>query len=148
MNFNEITEEIKIIRKNNQKIVFTNGCFDILHRGHVEYLKKAKELGDILIVGLNSDESVRNLKGNSRPIINEYDREFILSELKSVNYVIKFEEETPYELIKIIRPDILVKGGDYKNKYVVGQDIAKELKLIEFVKDKSTTNIIKKIKAL
>ena len=133
-------------RLKDKKIVFTNGCFDILHRGHISYLNTAKSFGDILILGLNSDESVRKLKGKDRPINTEYDRAFILSALEAVDYVVIFNEETPYELIKIIQPDVLVKGGDYQGKEVVGSDIAKELQLVTFIDGKSTTNTIKKIK--
>ena len=132
-------------RKENKKIVFTNGCFDILHRGHVEYLQKARELGDLLVLGLNSDNSVKRLKGNDRPINNEMDRSIVLSALECINYISIFDEDTPLELIKIVKPDILVKGGDYKIEDVVGREFAKETVLINFVDGYSTTNIIKKI---
>ena len=132
-------------RKENKKIVFTNGCFDILHRGHVEYLQKARELGDLLVLGLNSDNSVKRLKGNDRPINNETDRAIVLSALECINYISIFDEDTPLELIKIVKPDILVKGGDYKIEDVVGREFAKETVLIDFVDGYSTTNIIKKI---
>ena len=128
-----------------REIAFTNGCFDILHRGHVEYLKTARSFGDALILGLNSDASVRKLKGPSRPINNQFDRAIVLSALESVDFVVIFDEETPYELIKLIKPDILVKGGDYEGKEVVGSDVAKEVKLVTFVDGKSTTTIINKI---
>lgn len=101
------------MKNKGKKIVFTNGCFDILHVGHIQYLEEAKSYGDVLIVGLNTDASVRKLKGESRPINNQNDRANILSSLSSVDYVVIFEEETPYELIRLISPDILVKGGDY-----------------------------------
>jgi D-beta-D-heptose 7-phosphate kinase/D-beta-D-heptose 1-phosphate adenosyltransferase len=142
-------EMIKIIsnlKTKNKKIVFTNGCFDILHRGHVSYLDKAKSQGDILVLGLNSDSSVKRLKGEDRPINNEEDRAFVLAALESVDYVVIFEEDTPYELIKALKPHILVKGADYKGKDVVGADLVEELKLIEFINGKSTTNTIAKIK--
>ena len=140
-------EEIaKIIKNSTQKIVFTNGCFDILHSGHVKYLQIAKSFGDLLIVGLNSDDSVKRLKGESRPINAFDERAYILSALECVDFVVGFEEDTPYDLIKVIKPDILVKGGDYKDKEVVGSDIAKEVKLVDFVEGKSTTNIIQKVK--
>lgn len=140
-------EKLKeILNKNNgKKIVFTNGCFDILHRGHVEYLQKAKELGDLLVLGLNSDSSVKRLKGESRPINNEKDRAIILSALECVDYIIIFNEDTPLELIKNLKPDILVKGGDYKIENVVGREYAKETVLIDFVDGYSTTKIIKNI---
>lgn len=130
----------------NANIVFTNGCFDILHKGHVSYLQKAKELGDILVVGLNSDRSVKALKGEERPINPQEDRAYLLASLECVDFVIIFDELTPYELIKEISPSILVKGADYEGKEVVGSEFAKEVRLLEFVKGKSTTNIIKKIK--
>ena len=139
-------KEIVGLLKNfkDKKIVFTNGCFDILHVGHIRYLEEAKNFGDILIVGLNSDKSVRRLKGANRPINTGEDRAYVLSALESVSYVVEFDDDTPYELIRAIKPDILVKGGDYKGKEVVGSDIAKELRLVDFVDGKSTTNIIKK----
>lgn len=130
----------------NANIVFTNGCFDILHKGHVSYLQKAKELGDILVVGLNSDCSVKALKGEERPINSQEDRAYLLASLECVDFVIIFDELTPYELIKEISPSILVKGADYEGKEVVGSEFAKEVRLLEFVEGKSTTNIIKKIK--
>ena len=148
LNIEELKEVLNIIRnkKNeNQKIVFTNGCFDILHRGHVEYLQKARELGDLLILGLNSDLSVKKLKGENRPINNEEDRAIVLSALESVDYITIFNEDTPLELIKIVKPDILVKGGDYKIENVVGREFAKETILIDFVDGYSTTKTIKDI---
>ena len=134
------------LRQKGKKIVFTNGCFDILHLGHVRYLEQAKALGDVLVVGVNSDESVRRLKGPSRPINPQYDRAYLLASLEAVDYVVVFDEDTPYELIKRVRPDILVKGGDYKDKEVVGSDIAKETRLIDFVPGKSTTSIIERMR--
>ena len=143
--FCEIEKLAKKFHKTGKKIVFTNGCFDILHVGHVKYLQEARSFGDVLILGLNADSSVRKLKGPSRPINNQEDRAYILASLESVDYVVIFEEETPYDLIKLIKPHILVKGGDYEGKEVVGQDIADELKLVQFVDGKSTTNTIKRI---
>ena len=130
--------------KKNQKIVFTNGCFDILHVGHVKYLEVAKSFGDMLIVGLNADDSIKRLKGESRPINPLEDRAYILASLESVSYVVPFEEDTPFELISAIKPDILVKGADYEGKVVVGSDIAKEVRLVQFVEGKSTTKIIER----
>lgn len=130
-----------------KKIIFTNGCFDILHAGHISYLQKARELGDLLIVGLNSDESIRRLKGSSRPIITQNDRAAVLAALECVDFVIIFEEDTPYELIKLIAPSVLVKGADYTGKEVVGSEFAKEVKLIEFVQGRSSTSIIEKIRS-
>ncbi len=143
--FDEIGKLSLELHKKDKKIVFTNGCFDILHVGHVKYLEVAKSYGDVLIVGLNADGSVRKLKGINRPINTQEDRAYILASLESVDYVVIFEEETPYELIKLIKPHTLVKGGDYEGKDVVGQDIANELKLVQFVDGKSTTNTIKRI---
>lgn len=143
-------EEIELLsdelKKRGKKIVFTNGCFDIIHVGHVKYLEEAKSYGDVLILGLNSDESVSRLKGPSRPVNNEDDRAYILASLEAVDYVVKFYDDTPYELIKAVQPHILVKGGDYEGKEVVGQDIADELRLVDFVDGKSTTKTIAKIK--
>jgi D-beta-D-heptose 7-phosphate kinase / D-beta-D-heptose 1-phosphate adenosyltransferase len=149
INIKSISEIIALSKKlkaNNKKIVFTNGCFDLLHAGHISYLETAKSFGDILIVGLNSDHSVKNLKGKDRPINSQEDRACLLTALKAVDYVVIFNDETPYEIIKTIKPNVLVKGGDYKNQIVVGQDIVDELKLVQFVKDKGTTKIIKKIR--
>ncbi|MFA7021924.1 D-glycero-beta-D-manno-heptose-7-phosphate kinase [Aliarcobacter sp.] len=143
--FDEIEKLAKKLHSQGKRIVFTNGCFDILHVGHVKYLEEAKSYGDVLILGLNADSSVRKLKGLSRPINSQDDRAYILASLESVDYVVIFEEETPYELIKLIKPHVLVKGGDYEGKEVVGQDIADELKLVQFVDGKSTTNTIKRI---
>ena len=143
--FDEIKTLSSKLHSQGKKIVFTNGCFDILHVGHVKYLEVAKSYGDVLILGLNADSSVRKLKGPTRPINSQDDRAYILASLESVDYVVIFEEETPYELIKLIKPHVLVKGGDYEGKEVVGQDIADELKLVQFVDGKSTTNTIKRI---
>jgi len=134
------------LKSQNKKIVFTNGCFDILHLGHVKYLQKAKTLGDVLIVGVNSNDSVKRLKGKERPVNDQYDRAYLLASLEVVDYVVIFEEDTPYNLIKTVKPDILVKGKDYEGKEVVGSDIAKEVKLIDFVEGKSTTGIINKMR--
>lgn len=133
-------------REEGRKIIFTNGCFDLIHSGHIKYLENAKEFGDILIVGLNSDQSVKLLKGSNRPINSENDRACILAALEAVDYVVIFDDETPYELIKIIKPHTLVKGGDYVNKNVVGQDIVEELKIVDFVPNQSTTETIEKIR--
>ncbi len=132
------------------KLVFTNGCFDVLHQGHIEYLSKACELGDILIIGLNTDNSVKRLKGNNRPIQDENSRAIILASLSFVNAVILFNEDTPYKLIEKIQPDVLVKGGDYSPAEIVGYDIVKakggEVKTIEFVDGFSSSLLINKIK--
>ena len=143
--FEQIERIAKRLKEQGKKIVFTNGCFDILHRGHATYLQKAKALGDIVILGINSDESIRRLKGESRPINSLEDRAFLISALESIDFVVPFIEDTPYELIKLINPNILVKGADYKGKEVIGSDIADEVVLIDFVLGKSTTSLIEKI---
>jgi rfaE bifunctional protein nucleotidyltransferase chain/domain len=147
------TEDFKKIREKlrseNKKLVFTNGCFDILHKGHVSYLNEAKSLGDFLIIGVNSDSSVRKLKGNGRPVNNENDRAFLLDNLKPVDAVLIFHEDTPYELIKNIIPDFLVKGGDWKEEDIVGSDTVKEnggkVISLKFIDNYSTTGILGKI---
>jgi D-beta-D-heptose 7-phosphate kinase/D-beta-D-heptose 1-phosphate adenosyltransferase len=141
----EITVLSEELKARGKKIIFTNGCFDILHAGHVRYLETAKSYGDVLILGLNSDRSVTALKGENRPINTQLDRAYILAALEAVDYVVVFDEDTPYDLIKAVKPHVLVKGGDYKGKEVVGQDIADELKLVQFVDGKSTTRTIEKI---
>ncbi len=143
--FEDIETIVDRCRNSGKKVVFTNGCFDILHVGHVKYLQIAKSFGDILIVGLNSDESVTRLKGPTRPVNIAEDRAYLLAALEAVDYVVPFIEDTPYELIKMIKPDVLVKGGDYEGKDVVGTEFAGELKLVDFVDGKSTTRTIEKI---
>ena len=133
------------LKSRDKKIVFTNGCFDLLHAGHVRYLETAKSFGDMLILGLNSDRSVTVLKGEGRPINTQLDRAYILAALEAVDYVVIFDKDTPYDLIKAVKPHVLVKGGDYEGQEVVGQDIADELKLVQFVDGKSTTKTIEKI---
>ncbi|MFG1482277.1 D-glycero-beta-D-manno-heptose 1-phosphate adenylyltransferase [Halobacteriovorax sp. RZ-2] len=132
-----------------KKIVFTNGCFDILHRGHLMYLNEAKKLGDILIIGLNSDSSVKRLKGEDRPVNSEGDRQFMLENLKSVDKVFIFEEDTPYDLINAVLPSILVKGGDWAIDQIVGHDIVTanggQVLSLNFEDGYSTTNLIEKI---
>lgn len=136
-------------REENQKIVFTNGCFDLLHLGHVNYLAKAKDLGDRLIIGVNTDSSVKRLKGEKRPLQDENSRLHILAALHSVDAVVLFDQDTPYELIKKIQPDILVKGADYKIENIVGYDIVTSrggsVKTIEFIEGYSTTKIEQRI---
>ena len=144
-------EQIPLIRKcyRNKKIVFTNGCFDILHVGHMRYLRQAAQLGDLLIVGVNTDASVRRIKGNSRPINALQDRVEMLSALDFVDYVVVFDEETPFEVIKELQPDVLVKGGDYSIDQIVGKDLVRshggEVVVLPLVAEKSSTNIINKI---
>lgn len=150
VNLQELLDIIKGIRHEGKKIVFTNGCFDILHAGHVTYLEKAKSFGDILILGLNSDDSVRRLKGSERPINNEQDRATVLSALRSIDYVVFFNEDTPIELISAILPDVLVKGGDYTNDTIVGADIvidnSGKVEIVPLLEGRSTTSIINKMK--
>ena len=133
-----------------QKIVFTNGCFDVLHYGHVHYLAQARQLGDLLVVGLNSDASVRRLKGAGRPVNPEHARAYVLAALEMVDYVCLFEEDTPYELIAAVKPDVLVKGGDYAVDNIVGSDIVKgrngEVVVLPFVEGFSSSLIIEKLK--
>ena len=144
--FKKVREQLK---SENKKLVFTNGCFDIIHKGHVTYLNEAKSLGDYLIVGVNADSSVKKLKGESRPVNNENDRAFVLNNLKPVDDVIIFTEETPYEIIEEILPDFLVKGGDWKEEDIVGSDIVNanggKVVSLGFLKDYSTTGIMEKI---
>jgi rfaE bifunctional protein nucleotidyltransferase chain/domain len=142
----EIISLRKNLKKLNKKVVFTNGCFDLIHSGHVDYLVKSKQTGDILIVGLNSDASIKRIKGEKRPILKEDERAFIISNLKAVDYVTLFEEDTPLELISKIIPDVLVKGADWSIENIVGRDIVEqsggEVKTIAFVNDQSTSKII------
>jgi rfaE bifunctional protein nucleotidyltransferase chain/domain len=140
-----LNNAVKKIKNNGRKIVFTNGCFDIIHVGHIRYLKEAKNLGDVLIIGLNSDRSVSAIKPG-RPVNPQDQRAEVLASLEMVDYVVLFDEETPYELIRLIRPDVLVKGGDWKKEDIVGSDIAKETLSLPYIKGISTTGIIEKIK--
>jgi len=143
-------QELKTVRESfrqkNKKVVFTNGVFDIIHRGHIEYLLKARELGDALVVGLNSNSSVKRIKGEKKPIVNENDRAFILSNLNPVDYVCLFDDDTPLNLITEILPDVLVKGADWSVNNIIGKDIVEKsggkVMTIDFVPDRSTTSII------
>lgn len=145
----ELKRKLKKIHSENKKIVFTNGCFDIIHSGHIHLLEKAKELGDVLVVGLNSDKSIRKIKGEKRPILKQEDRIKILTALKPVDFVVLFDEETPLKLIEEIQPDILVKGKDYRKKEIVGKDIIEKnngkIVTIDLLDKKSTTKIIQRI---
>jgi len=149
VSLSEIGKICEELRNRGNKIVFTNGCFDIIHCGHIDYLSKAKSIGNALIVGLNSDRSVRNLKGEQRPILPEGDRAIILDALKPVDYVVIFDEDTPYRLIQIVQPDFLVKGGDYQAEEVVGYDIVTKhggkVVILPYLEGKSTSLIINKI---
>jgi len=146
----DITEVINNIKSNAKTISFTNGCFDIIHRGHIEYLAKASELADIFIIGLNTDTSVSRLKGANRPVQDEDARAIILAAMEFVDYVIYFDEDTPYELINTIKPNYLIKGSDYKPEDIVGFDILQKyggkVKTIDFIEGYSTSNIIDKIR--
>jgi len=126
--------------------VFTNGCFDLLHAGHIYLLKKARELGEFLLVGINSDKSIRKIKGGNRPIIPQEQREEMLMALECVNSVFIFDEQTPYDLIRWVQPTIIVKGGDWAGKEIVGSDLVERVEIIPFVHNVSTTSIINKIK--
>ena len=143
-------KSIKAGREKNKKIVFTNGCFDIIHPGHIDYLSQARDLGDILVLGLNTDQSVRRLnKGSNRPINDERTRAYVLAGLASVDLIVFFDEETPYNLIKLLQPNVLVKGKDYEVEKIIGYDILKEnggeVITIPFLEGYSTSSLIKKI---
>ncbi len=141
-----LAKRLQSWRAEGKKIVFTNGCFDILHAGHVSVLEFSRSKGDALVVGLNSDASVKRLKGPSRPVNTQADRALVLAALQAVDAVCVFEEDTPYELIKLVRPDVLVKGGDYKPGEIVGREFAKKVVRFALLKGRSTTNIIKKVR--
>ncbi len=145
----DIAEKLAFLNFKKKKIVFTNGCFDIIHRGHVEYLAKAANHGDVLIVGLNSDKSIKKIKGENRPIQDEYSRALILASMSFVKFVIIFDEETPYHLIQLIQPHILVKGSDYKPENIVGSEIVLgkggKVATIDFIEGFSTSSIINKL---
>ena len=151
MNNNKIIDRTRIrdvvlrLQKEGGKVVFTNGCFDLLHVGHIRYLNETKKLGDILVVGLNSDKSVSLIKPG-RPVTPEAQRAEVLSALSMIDFIVFFSEDTPYEIIREIKPDVLVKGADWKKEDIVGNDIVKEVRTIPFVKGISTSAIIRKIK--
>ncbi len=146
-NLDELVEIRNDLKRQKKIVVFTNGVFDILHAGHVDYITKAKEKGDILIVAVNSDSSVRRIKGELRPIVPQHERAFIISSLKPVDFVVIFNEDTPHEVITKLVPDVLVKGADWEIEKIVGRDIVEanggKVETIEFINDQSTTNIIK-----
>lgn len=149
-------EDLKVIaadaRSKGRSVVFTNGCFDLLHRGHVHVLREAKACGDLLITGVNSDKSVKKIKGPARPVLPESDRSELLASLEMVDYVVLFDEPDPYELISAIRPNVLVKGGDWSGEKIVGADLVEEaggrVVVIPYIKGFSTTEIIERIKNL
>ena len=148
----ELKDKIRAWRENGDKIIFTNGCFDIVHKGHIEVLAKTADLGNKLVIGLNSDNSIKKIKGRNRPIVDEKARAFLLASLCFVDAIILFSEETPINLIKILKPDVLAKGGDYKIETIIGhkevQDYNGEVKLVPFIDGYSTTSIIEKIKSV
>ncbi len=149
INLEKLRKKIPQLKAAGKIIVFTNGCFDILHYGHVQYLENAKKSGDILVVGVNSDTSVRAIKGRNRPIVHEKDRMMIVAGLESVNYVVLFKENTPLKIIMAIRPDVLVKGADWSKDKIVGADFVTgyggRVAVIKLAKGRSTSNLIKKI---
>ncbi len=151
VDLDELLRILEVIRK-GKKVVFTNGCFDIIHAGHVDYLEKAKSLGDILVVGINSDRSVRKIKGEKRPLIPQEMRTKVLNALKPVDYVVIFEEETPIELIRAIKPEVLVKGGDWELSRIVGREFVKsyggKVVTIPLEYNISTSDIIRRIVTL
>jgi len=140
---------ISYFKARRKKIVFTNGCFDLLHYGHVKYLQDAKKRGDVLVVGINSDSSAKRIKGEKRPVVNEKDRLRLVAALESVDYVVLFKEDTPLKIIKFLKPDVLVKGADWNKNNIVGKDFVISygggVSAIKFVKGYSTSNLIKKI---
>jgi D-beta-D-heptose 7-phosphate kinase/D-beta-D-heptose 1-phosphate adenosyltransferase len=150
LNSENLSDFFSKLRSSNKKIIFTNGCFDLLHIGHVRYLQEARSLGDILVVGVNSDRSVQVLKGPTRPIQNQNDRAEILAALACVDYTVIFDEQTPERLIHEVRPDILVKGGDWKISEIVGSDFVLanggQVRSLQFIDGRSTTKIIEKSK--
>jgi len=145
-NLKNLESDISNLKRKGKTIVFTNGCFDILHLGHLKILKEAKQKGDILVVGLNSDTSIKKIKGPQRPIVNQKTRANILANMIGVDYVILFNQATPYNLIKRIKPDILVKGGDWKQDKIVGNELVKKVYRVKLCSGHSTTSIINKIK--
>lgn len=148
VSLDKLLESLEEERK-DKKVVFTNGCFDIIHAGHVDYLRKAKALGDLLVVGMNSDSSVRRIKGEKRPILSQELRMAVLDSLKPVDYVVIFEEDTPIKLIEAIKPDILVKGGDWKIEDIVGREFVESyggrVVTIPFEYDISTTKVVERV---
>ncbi len=140
-----LSRELKRERRQKRTIVFTNGCFDLLHVGHLKVFEKSKALGDVLVVGLNSDRSVRRLKGPGRPVVPQGERARLLAGFEVVDYVVLFNEDTPQRLIRAVRPDIVVKGGDWKASQIVGRNIAKKVVRVPLVRGRSTTDLIERI---
>ena len=148
-NLRELKIIVNRLKKQHKTIVFTNGCFDLIHPGHVSYLEKARQKGDVLILGLNSDSSVKKIKGKKRPILNQKARAMVLSALTCIDYIVIFNETTPINLIRALKSDIIIKGADWKNKGIVGTDLVRayggKVSTIKLVKGYSTSNLIKKI---
>jgi D-beta-D-heptose 7-phosphate kinase / D-beta-D-heptose 1-phosphate adenosyltransferase len=145
---NQVVKIANRLKKSGKKVVFTNGCFDILHVGHIRLLKRAKSFGDFLIIGLNTDYSVRLGKGKDRPIIPENERAEMLAALEAVDFIVKYSHPTPHEVIKKIMPNILVKGADWKMNTIVGREFAEQTRRVKLTKGHSTTKIIQKLKSL
>lgn len=147
--FSKVSTLASSLRAKNKRIVFTNGCFDIIHAGHIKYLEKARALGDVLIVGINSDSSIKKIKGPKRPVVRQRDRATIVAALRPVDYVSIFNDATPIRLIKAIRPDVLVKGADWRLNNIVGGDFVKsyggKVRAVPLIKGRSTSNLIRKI---
>jgi D-beta-D-heptose 7-phosphate kinase/D-beta-D-heptose 1-phosphate adenosyltransferase len=145
----QLVPELARHRASGRRVVFTNGCFDLIHLGHIKYFQFAKRQGDLLIVGVNTDQSIQRLKGPKRPIINEQDRISVLEELESIDYLVPFDEDTPINLIEALRPDVLVKGADYQKEQVVGWDLVESyggcVALAPLIDGRSTSNVIEKI---
>jgi len=146
LSLSALLRKLPALKRQGMTIAFTNGCFDLMHIGHVKYLEAAGKPKRVLIVGLNSDSSIRRIKGPSRPIVNQKSRAAVLAALESVDFVVIFNEETPYKTIAAIKPDVLIKGADWKGKSVAGEDLVKKVEFIKFIKGFSTSNIIEKIR--
>jgi len=140
-----LLKKLPALRRQGKTIAFTNGCFDLMHIGHVKYLEEAGRGNRVLIVGLNSDVSIRHIKGSSRPIVVQKSRAAVLAALESVDFVVIFNEDTPYKLIAAVKPDILIKGADWKGKSVIGEDLVSKVEFVKYIKGFSTTNIIERI---
>ena len=140
-----LLKKLPALRRKGKTIAFTNGCFDLMHIGHVKYLEEAGRDSRVLVVGLNSDVSINHIKGSNRPIVGQKSRAAVLAALESVDFVVIFNEDTPYKIISAIKPDILIKGADWKGKSVIGEDLVKKLEFVQYIPGFSTTNIIEKI---
>ena len=145
LSLSALLKKLPALRRQGKTIAFTNGCFDLMHIGHVKYLEDASKGNRVLIVGLNSDASIRRIKGPNRPIVAQKSRAAVLAALESVDFVVIFNEDTPYKIIAAIKPDILIKGADWKGRSVVGEDLVKKVEFVKYIQGFSTTNIIEKI---